>query len=286
MESFGYYSFSDTLSTGLDKCSVSSSEMPLMINCAGHFTSKIPFTTDSKHGRLDCYLIHINSGVLEFHSDSSVISATAGNVIFIPSSTGYKYSYSGGEPLSYFWVHFTGSEAEKRLGEYSLQFFPTVYETEPENHIMQRFQSIFDSFAKQDAYCARELSALLDRLLITVARSVTRLENRQTALIRSLKYIGTHYNSDIKISELASIEHLSISRYNTLFKAQIGIPPTKYILRLRMSSAADLLHSTDISVKQIGMMCGYSDPHFFSKTFKSYFGVSPDTYRKNINSGC
>lgn len=285
MENFGYYSFSDTLSPSLNKCSMSSNEMPLMINCAGHFTSKLPFTTDNKRGRLDCYLLHINSGKLEFYSDSSVIPATTGNVIFIPSSTSYKYSYCGGEPLSYFWVHFTGSEAEKRLGEYDLHFFPNVYEIRPENHIMQRFQSIFDSFAKQDAYCARELSALLDRLLITVARTVVRSENKQTALSNSLKYIGTHYNGEIKISELASIECLSISRYNTLFKAQLGMPPTKYILRLRMSSASDLLLSTDISIKQIGLMCGYSDPHFFSKTFKSYFGVSPDTYRKNINSG-
>ncbi len=74
--------------------------------------------------------------------------------------------------------------------------------------------------------------------------------------------------------ELASLEHLSVSRFNYVFKEQTGMPPTKYILRLRMASAAELLTSTDLSVKQISHMCGYNDPHFFSKVFRGYFGTT------------
>lgn len=280
MKSFSYHSFTDTVQSGMNKCSASSEELPLKVNCTGRFTTDVPFTTDNKRGRRDLYLMYVSSGRLDIFNGNGTVSLSAGSTLIIPADTPYKYTYSGGERLCYFWLHFTGSEATRRLDEYSLKALPTVYEAVRENRIEQRFQSIFDSFAKQDEYRDRELSALLDRLLIEIARAVNHASGTQNTLLKSLKYISAHYGEDIRIPFLAAEEHLSVSRYNFLFKARQGLSPTKYILRLRMTSAADLLCSTDLSVKEIGVMCGYRDAHFFSKTFKAYFGVSPETYRK------
>lgn len=281
-ECFGYYAYTENHGAICKESNRESSELPLILNCAGHFTSKHPFCTDKLHGRLDYYLMYINSGRLSVFNGDTPIEAVAGDLILFRANQRYSYSYQGGEILSYFWVHFTGSELESRLKEYSLECFPAILPTEPQNHIPHRFRTIFDAFPKQDKFRERELSALLERLLITASRSVIKNGERHSTLTRALRYIGSNYNADIRIAELAETEHLSVSRFNFLFKQQMGIPPTKYILSLRMSSARELLSTTDLPVKQIGIMCGYDDPQFFSKTFKSFFGVSPQEYRKGF----
>lgn len=280
-ETFGYYTQAFSNGEIVKESNLASSDRPLIVNCAGNFTSCFPFTTDRKSGRHDYMLVYVNAGTLVFYDRDKTVETGAGNVIILPPDTPHKYSSSDEGKLSYFWVHFTGSEAEERLKEYDLLTFPTVYGTVLGNHINQRFQSLFDSFSKHDAFLDRELAALIERLLITVSRSVVRGEKAMT-LSKSVRYIGANYSADIRIAELAELEHLSVSRYNYLFKEQMGMPPTKFILRLRMSSAKELLSSTDLPVNQIGIMCGYNDPHFFSKTFKNFFGVSPVEYRKGF----
>src|SRR2546426_6954259 len=59
------------------------------------------------------------------------------------------------------------------------------------------------------------------------------------------------------ISELAEGVNLSRSRLEHLFKEQIGIHLRDYILECRLKTAAELLKSTDMSVKEIAHMAGY-----------------------------
>ena len=280
MRSFGYYSFIDPRGNNLNGCSKASEEYPLMVNCVGRFTTRLPFTTVNAEGRLDSYLICIESGELTFYDGDKMLTAGEGSVVLLPARRGYKYTFCGEGELSYLWVHFTGSEADKRINEYGIGVFPVINKAHTENRIAQRFQGIFDAYRKQDVYRDRELSALLERLLIAVARAVERFGEGENTLSRSVKHVIANYSIDIKVPELAAMEHLSVSRYNFLFKKQFGVSPSKYILRLRISCARDLLESTDLSIKQISMLSGYSDPHFFSKMFKSSVGVSPSEYRE------
>lgn len=275
---FSFYTSLNPSVQGTDQNDIESYERPLIVNCAGNYACDYLFTTDKKNGRHDYQLIFVNSGHLTMFDGERKILVKTGNVVLLPPKRPYKYTNAGSEKLSYFWVHFTGSEAKSRLEEYSIEPFPTVYDTKSGNHIQQRFFAIFDAFSRHNTHFERELSALLERLLITVSRSVDNGE-KHGALSHSIKYIGEHYSDDIHIATLAEIEHLSVSRYNFLFKQQFGMPPTKYILKLRMTSAKELISSTDLSIKQIGIMCGYDDAPFFTKTFKRYFGVSPIEHR-------
>lgn len=280
MRSFGYYSFIDPRGNNLNGCSKASEEYPLMVNCVGRFTTRLPFTTVNAEGRLDSYLICIESGELTFYDGDKMLTAGEGSVVLLPARRGYKYTFCGEGELSYLWVHFTGSEADKRINEYGIGVFPVINKAHTENRIAQRFQGIFDAYRKQDVYRDRELSALLERLLIAVARAVERFGEGENTLSRSVKHVIANYSIDIKVPELAAMEHLSVSRYNFLFKKRMGMSPKRYILQLRMTAASELLISTDLPVKEVGQMCGYGDSHFFSKTFKGYFGVSPMEYKQ------
>lgn len=280
MKSFGYYSFFDPSGYTENGCNCESSERGLVVNCAGCFSSSFPFTTHKVEGRLDYYLMYICSGRLDFFDREHKLAASKGDIIFFLPNTEYKYTYSGGEELSYFWVHFTGSEANERFKEFELECFPKIYKTLSSNYINRRFQCIFDAYEKRDTYRDRDLSVMMEHLLVAVARGIDRDKAEMATLSESIGYIVSNYSSEISIPELAKMEHLSTSRYNYLFKLITGVSPKKYILQLRMSLAAELIRSTDLPIKQVGIMCGYADAYFFSKTFKSFFGVSPRDYKK------
>ena len=44
---------------------------------------------------------------------------------------------------------------------------------------------------------------------------------------------------------------------------------------LRMDYARDLLIKEKKMIKEVALMCGYTDYHHFFKVFKKYYGISP-----------
>lgn len=69
-----------------------------------------------------------------------------------------------------------------------------------------------------------------------------------------------------------------------LFKKEVGITPHEYLTRARMERAKSIILSgmtnrySDYTVTQIAEACGYSEPLYFSRVFKKYFGVAPSLY--------
>lgn len=70
-----------------------------------------------------------------------------------------------------------------------------------------------------------------------------------------------------------------------LFKKEVGATPHEYLLRERMELASGLIRSgitnrySGYTVSQISEACGFSDPLYFSRVFKKYFGVAPSEYK-------
>ena len=59
-----------------------------------------------------------------------------------------------------------------------------------------------------------------------------------------------------------------------------GFTPNDYIRNMRMQKAIELLKDETLTVAQVSYEVGIDDPYYFSKSFKSFFGISPTQYRK------
>ena len=57
--------------------------------------------------------------------------------------------------------------------------------------------------------------------------------------------------------------------------------PIMYIKEIRMRKAAELIKENQYTMAEISYMVGFSDPHYFSKSFKSYWGMTSTEYAKN-----
>ena len=68
--------------------------------------------------------------------------------------------------------------------------------------------------------------------------------------------------------------------FSYLFKQEMGIGFSNYLLNCRMESARELLVETNLKIKDIALESGFNDYHYFSKTFKKLHNMSPADYRK------
>ena len=263
----------------MNACNLASDEFPLMVNCAGMISSDLPFTTDNEKGRADFYLMFLTEGELTVTLGDSERIATAGSVLLFPPNRRYHYRYTGGNPLCYYWVHFTGSYAERFLTECGFSPLPLCNLSERESSAPSKFRRLFELYEQQTPLQNHLLSCALEQLLLSIALSIEK-HPKAVHLEKSLRYIHSSYHTDVRIPELAKMENLSHSRYITLFREQTGLSPTAYLIGLRMRIACELLQTTDLTVAQIAITVGYSDAHFFSKLFKKYVGTSPKQYRQ------
>ena len=279
METLSFSAYQDPEGSSLNHCSQASGARPLMVNCAGQFVTSNPFVTHNRTGRLDYYLLHVLSGELEIPMGGTRVVARRGSAVVFPPNEPYRYTYAGGEALCYQWVHFTGSEAAQMLSLCGFSELPRIRHLDAVESVMHGFTALYGAFGSQDVFRDRELSAILECLLISLGRATGMGSTGKGELSASLHHVMTAYAGEIRIPELAAMEHLSTPRYNAKFKALMGVSPSRYILQLRMGEACDLLRNTDFSIKEIASMCGYRDPYFFSRAFKEYTGKSPRAYR-------
>ncbi len=99
---------------------------------------------------------------------------------------------------------------------------------------------------------------------------------------RAEALIHSHLHRKLLLHELAGAAGLSVSRMCHLFKKQTGIAPARYARVLRMQRAGELLKTSVLSVKQIGVLLGYDDPSRFVEDFRRTYGLPPMRYRQRL----
>lgn len=87
-------------------------------------------------------------------------------------------------------------------------------------------------------------------------------------------------NPEFSINEFCSLLAMSrTSVYNKL-KSLTGQAPNDFIRIIRLNKAKDFLESGKYTVSEVSYRVGFSDPKYFSTSFKKQFGVSPSKIDK------
>jgi AraC-like DNA-binding protein len=86
-------------------------------------------------------------------------------------------------------------------------------------------------------------------------------------------------NPEHSIQELSDMVNLSSSRLSHLFKTATGFSLQTFLTNCRLQLALDLLHSTEMPIKEISYRAGYRHAPSFVRAFRNKFGASPSGYR-------
>ncbi len=133
------------------------------------------------------------------------------------------------------------------------------------------------------AYMVKNLVGALLALIVRLYISLGDDEHRYNQDCDSIKnYIDQNYTKPITLDSLSEQVYLSKYYLSHIFKTQTGTSPIKYMINKRIDKAANLLTSTDLTIKDIATCVGYDDPVYFSQMFKKIKGISPASFRANI----
>lgn len=100
----------------------------------------------------------------------------------------------------------------------------------------------------------------------------------------AMKYMLSNYDDiDISNESLAKLCGISVVYFRKLFYKIYKVAPFKYLKKIRLDKAKELLIGDFSSISDIATLVGFSSVYTFSKTFKKEIGVAPTEYAKTIN---
>jgi len=94
---------------------------------------------------------------------------------------------------------------------------------------------------------------------------------------RVLQHIHEHAGQPLTLTELSELAGLSIWRFATVFRQQVGISPHRYICRLRVEKAQALIRE-GVPAATAASEAGFYDQSHLSRHFKTICGMTPGQY--------
>src|SRR5574344_210089 len=100
-------------------------------------------------------------------------------------------------------------------------------------------------------------------------------------------YIEKEYFNNLSVEILADVAGFSKYHFNRIFKSILNESIGQYVNRIRVEHSLFLLaYRTDLSITDIAYELGYTDSAIFSRAFKTIYGISPLSYRKQHSTKC
>ncbi|WMJ22173.1 AraC family transcriptional regulator [Paludicola sp. MB14-C6] len=232
----------------------------------------------------DHYLLHyVVDGHGYFKNQSGEYRLSKGQGFLITPGETTIYWADREEPWEYYWVGFKGVDAELLLELCSLSMATPIVRCDETEEVKKMFSEMFQSYTQSNS---REYSMLgyfyliLANLMSQTKQNGYTSSNVKMYINNAIEYINNNYSYDINITKLSDYIGIDRTYLYRIFMDYINISPEQYLLKVRMTKAANLLKTTEHSVLQIALSTGYKDASHFSTTFKKYFNVSPSDYRK------
>jgi len=261
----------------------------LMINSAGYYEFDETYgATHRKQGRKDYYLSYNHSGSMKLGISQNYTIIEGGTVFIYKPFEEQYYGQASNEPISNYWIHFTGYGAYELLVNAMLSE-GNVFKIGISDDIPEIFETLINEINNKNPRFELLASSLLMQLVSLISRklqinSQTQISDRNLRISESIQYIHKNYDKKISICETAKISHLSVNRYSCVFKQLMGLSPQQYIIKLRLQKACEMMRHTNLNLRQISSLVGFDDQLYFSRLFKKYENMTPSEYLNGIKS--
>ena len=99
-----------------------------------------------------------------------------------------------------------------------------------------------------------------------------------------LGYAREHLAQTLSVEQLAEVARLSPRQFSRAFRAETGQSPAKAVENLRLEAARQMLERGRLTLDQIALETGFSDPRRMREAFLRAFGQPPQVIRRNARS--
>ena len=109
-----------------------------------------------------------------------------------------------------------------------------------------------------------------------------RFDHTDEAILNAQTFLAAHYNTKLKMAELAALIHISERSFLRRFGQATGFKPMEYIQRLRIQKACEQLERSKKSFDVIALEVGYEDSSACRKVFVRIIGLTPKAFRQRF----
>lgn len=224
-------------------------------------------------------------GRIEIDGVTHKLSKGKAFLVTVPSIHRYFYPVEGIEPWDVLWLNLQGPLAISLWNQLAAHGGPIV-ELPQESIPMNLLWSIFNDIQVHEVRDLHLLTGKVFQWILSMEKSLkkpnvisTHLKNDK--LLPAIEFMKSNlHNNHLSLDDIAT--HVGVSKHHLcrLFQKNLNLSPFEYLKRRRIELAASKLKTTEYSINQIATETGFDNASYFGKVFRSYFGVTPSTYRE------
>jgi AraC family transcriptional regulator of arabinose operon len=207
-----------------------------------------------------------------------------GHVMVLRPESPHAYRYETDQSFALRWFHCRGN-AVAQMAAVLASTSPVVYVGHDASQIALHEEALG---ALEQVCIPGQLSRGSQLLSALVAqwtwnRHVHSLDEAGTThqkVDQLLQFLRSHLSESLRPGALAGRLGVSRSHFRALFQRHTGLPPTKWLLEIRLERAHTLLRETSLSIKEVAYAVGISDPLYFSRLFTRRFKSPPSRIRR------
>nr|WP_294896641.1 AraC family transcriptional regulator [uncultured Pedobacter sp.] len=110
-------------------------------------------------------------------------------------------------------------------------------------------------------------------------------ESENDRMTSIYEYTLANYKKKIQLEEIADVAGISPNSFCRYFKSQTRKTYSQFLLEIKIGQACKMLIESNLSIKELCYECGFNNFSSFHKYFKLITGLSPLSYKKEINPG-
>lgn len=213
-------------------------------------------------------LIH---GEIKFFAEDTVLTARAGDVIFLPKHSRYEAVFENGSKD--YLVSFDAPDTPPS------PCVPTLLFSNAPTACYNGYASLVEAHFS-DTYTSLRIKGLFYTLLDCISKSILAHSSGERDMIERAKEL-LRGDEELTVVQIAKQCGVSESALRQKFKAATGGSPLAYRLGFKLTKAKYLLESTDMSVYEIADVLHFYDTAYFCKSFKKLTGLSPRQFTKS-----
>lgn len=250
------------------------------------------FRRPDNHYHLYYELFYVKHNFARMFINNSFYDLHAGDFILIPPREIHHTRYDA--PTTRINIYFKPEDlidstffSEKEFKDYFSEIgvfhIPKIYQ----DRIHSLFEEMLLEDTLEDISGVNILKLQLKQLFLYFIRYCTKntdalrnLNIQDEQILNSARYILENYSKDIDLCTLASIAGFSPSYFSKKFKQTTGMGVKEYLSFLRLKQASTELLSSNASITEIALNCGFTNSNYFKDAFKKMYHLSPREYRK------
>jgi len=229
----------------------------------------------SRHAHSSWELIYCTGGEGKLYYDSAALPYREGDVILVPPLLSHWNESETG--FTNIHLNMTGLPLSAKE--------PILLHDGSNHFLFDAFSAAFFHFSSEPGKQTELLAAYANLIVCLIQNEQNAPVHNATVEEIKRHIIRSYPDENFELETYLRSLPFNYDYLRKLFKSETGVTPHRFLSDIRLQAAAERLgfsESEGVSIAEVGRLCGFHDPLYFSRAFRKKFGLSPLQYQKHL----